>query len=87
MKITGAHDFNDYRVARAHDIPLYMLMDTKGRMADAPHVPEKYRGLDRFEARKEIVEDIDALGPMIASKTRRCRSRSATARTSSSSRC
>jgi valyl-tRNA synthetase len=62
VKITGAHDFNDYKVARAHDIPLYVLMDTKGRMADAAHVPAKYRGMDRFEARKEIVTDIDALG-------------------------
>ena len=62
VKITGAHDFNDYKVARAHDIPLYVLMDTKGRMADAEHVPAKYRGLDRFEARKQIVADIDALG-------------------------
>jgi valyl-tRNA synthetase len=62
VKITGAHDFNDYKVARAHDLPMYILMDTKGRMADADHVPEKYRGLDRFEARKRVVEDIEALG-------------------------
>ncbi|HRP10726.1 MAG TPA: valine--tRNA ligase [Terricaulis sp.] len=62
VKITGAHDFNDYKVARAHGIEMYVLMDTKGRMADAPHVPEKYCGLDRFEARKQIVADIDALG-------------------------
>ena len=65
VKITGAHDFNDYKVARAHNIPLYVLMDTKGRMADVEHVPEKYRGLDRFEARKQVVADIDALGLMI----------------------
>jgi len=62
VKITGAHDFNDYKVARAHDLPLYILMDTKGRMADAEHVPAKYRGLDRFEARRQVVADIDALG-------------------------
>jgi valyl-tRNA synthetase len=62
VKITGAHDFNDYQVARRHNLPLYELMDTKGRMADAPHVPEKYRGLDRYEARKAVVADIEALG-------------------------
>jgi valyl-tRNA synthetase len=62
VKITGAHDFNDYKVARAHNIPLYVLMDTKGRMADAEWVPAKYRGLDRFEARKQVVADIEALG-------------------------
>jgi valyl-tRNA synthetase len=62
VKITGAHDFNDYKVARAHNLPLYELMDSKGRMADAAHVPAKYRGLDRFEARKLVVADIEALG-------------------------
>ena len=61
VKITGAHDFNDYKVARAHNLPMYILMDTKGRMADAEHVPAKYRGLDRFEARKQVVVDIEAL--------------------------
>ncbi len=65
VKITGAHDFNDYKVARAHNIPLYVLMDGKGRMADAEHVPAKYRGLDRFEARKLVVADIEALGLLI----------------------
>jgi valyl-tRNA synthetase len=62
VKITGAHDFNDYQVARRNNIPLYILMDTKGRMADAEHVPAKYRRLDRFEARKRVVEDIEAIG-------------------------
>ncbi|WP_395648013.1 valine--tRNA ligase [Terricaulis sp.] len=62
VKITGAHDFNDYKVARKHNLPLYVLMDTKGRMANAEHVPPKYRGLDRFEARKQVVADIEALG-------------------------
>jgi valyl-tRNA synthetase len=65
VKITGAHDFNDYKVARAHEIPLYVLMDSKGRMTDAEHVPAKYRGLDRFEARKRVVADIDAQGLLI----------------------
>ena len=62
VKITGAHDFNDYQVAHRNNIPLYILMDTKGRMADAEHVPARYRGLDRFEARKHVVEDIEAIG-------------------------
>jgi valyl-tRNA synthetase len=65
VKITGAHDFNDYKVAKRHDLPLYILMDTKGRMVDEDHVPAKYRGLDRFEARKQVVADIDALGLML----------------------
>jgi valyl-tRNA synthetase len=65
VKITGAHDFNDYKVAKRHNLPLYILMDTKGRMVDEEHVPAKYRGLDRFEARKQVVADIDALGLML----------------------
>ena len=66
VKITGAHDFNDYAVAMRHNIPLYPLMDTKGAMRadDAPDnlVPAAYRGLDRFFARKAVVADITALG-------------------------
>jgi valyl-tRNA synthetase len=65
VKITGAHDFNDYKVAKRHNLPMYILMDTKGRMVDEEHVPAKYRGLDRFEARKQVVADIDALGLML----------------------
>ncbi len=90
VKITGAHDFNDYGVAKRNGIPLYRLMDTKGAMradglpyeeaaekakalregAEASEaevdqvnlVPEQYRGLDRFDARKRIVADITAEG-------------------------
>ncbi|MCT4559621.1 MAG: valine--tRNA ligase [Pelagimonas sp.] len=91
VKITGAHDFNDYQVAKRGGIPMYSLMDTKGAMradgrpyaqeaADAQKiangemeftenmiaamnlVPDDYRGLDRFEARKKVIADINAEG-------------------------
>ncbi|SFE42592.1 valyl-tRNA synthetase [Sulfitobacter brevis] len=90
VKITGAHDFNDYGVATRNNIPLYALMDTRGAMRSdglpydkaaaraqaiaegrepAPQdateinlVPDAYRGLDRFEARKKIVAEITAEG-------------------------
>jgi valyl-tRNA synthetase len=62
VKITGAHDFNDYEVARRHNIELFVLMDTKARLLDAPYIPERYRGLDRFEARARIVADLEARG-------------------------
>ena len=91
VKITGAHDFNDYAVAKRGGIPCYRLMDTKGAMRDdgAPYaeaaaiamavaqgtrslteaevdainlVPDHLRGLDRFEARKRVVEEITAEG-------------------------
>ncbi len=86
VKITGAHDFNDYQVAKRGGIPMYRLMDTKGAMrADgAPYgeeaakaqahangasftenevdainlIPDDLRGLDRFEARKLVVQQI-----------------------------
>ncbi|WP_224826512.1 valine--tRNA ligase [Cognatishimia sp. MH4019] len=91
VKITGAHDFNDYEVAKRGNIPMYSLMDTKGAMRSdgKPYaeeaavaqaiangeqefdeamiaamnlVPDAYRGLDRFEARKAVVADITAEG-------------------------
>ncbi|XRG81723.1 valine--tRNA ligase [Salinisphaera sp. SPP-AMP-43] len=94
VKITGAHDFNDYEVAKRNGIPMYRLMDDSATLrtdgdryaeaaaqaaeivasGDTPEamtvdainlVPDEYRGLDRFEARKQIVAAIDADGLMI----------------------
>lgn len=91
VKITGAHDFNDYGVAKRGNIPCYRLMDSKAHMRDdgAPYeeaaavagavargeqtlteaetdalnlVPDHLRGLDRFEARKRVIEEITAEG-------------------------
>ena len=65
VKITGAHDFNDYAVAKRNNIPLYPLLDTKGNLRDDNSlentVPEKYKGLERFVARERIVTDMNAL--------------------------
>jgi valyl-tRNA synthetase len=65
VKITGAHDFNDYQVALRNNIEMYDLMDSKARLVHEDYVPEKYRGMDRFDARKAIVADIDARGLLI----------------------
>lgn len=93
VKITGAHDLNDYGVAKRNNIPLYRLMDTRAQMrtdgtdyeaaairakqiaegADYDDgeidninlIPDAYRGLDRFDARKAVIKDIDAEGLMI----------------------
>jgi len=62
VKITGAHDFNDYQVARRHGIELFILLDEQGRMRPDDYIPEAYRGLDRFEARRRIVADLEAAG-------------------------
>jgi valyl-tRNA synthetase len=59
VKITPAHDFNDFEVGRRHDLPLINILLRDGRMNDA--VPAAYQGLDRFEARKAVLADLDAL--------------------------
>jgi valyl-tRNA synthetase len=61
VKITGAHDFNDYQVARRHGLELMPLMDEQARMT-GPWVPDRYQGVDRFVARKMVVDEIEALG-------------------------
>jgi valyl-tRNA synthetase len=60
VKITPAHDFNDFEVGRRHGLPLVNVMDANARLNDA--VPEPYRGLDRLEARERIVADLAAQG-------------------------
>jgi valyl-tRNA synthetase len=64
VKITGAHDFNDFEVARRHNIPLIVLMDKKARMISSPenNVPEHYHGVDRFKAREMVLAEIEELG-------------------------
>jgi valyl-tRNA synthetase len=60
VKITPAHDFNDYEVGKRHDMPLINILTDDAAINDV--APEKYRGMDRFEARKAVVADFDALG-------------------------
>ncbi len=62
VKITPAHDFNDFEVGRRHDLPLINLMTETAAMASIPEIPEKYQGLDRYEARRLILADLDAEG-------------------------
>jgi valyl-tRNA synthetase len=60
VKITPGHDFNDYEIGKRHSLPLINIFDSSAVLNDA--VPEPYRGLERFEARKRVVADLDALG-------------------------
>jgi valyl-tRNA synthetase len=60
VKITPAHDFNDYEIGKRHDLAEHNILDDNAAINDS--APEQYRGLDRFVARKQIVEDLDALG-------------------------
>ena len=60
VKITPAHDFNDYEVGQRHDLPLITIMTLDATLNE--NVPEPYRGLDRMVARQKIVADLDSLG-------------------------
>lgn len=59
VKITPAHDFNDFEVGRRHNLPLINIMDTRAHLNDS--VPEKYRGLSVAAARKAIIADLEEL--------------------------
>nr|MEA2797581.1 valyl-tRNA synthetase [Phenylobacterium sp.] len=60
VKITPAHDFNDFQVGKRHNLPMINIFDDFARLND--NVPPEYRGLDRFAARKKVVEAFEALG-------------------------
>ncbi|MCF8531583.1 MAG: valine--tRNA ligase [Reyranella sp.] len=60
VKITPAHDFNDFEVGRRHDLEAINIFDKFARVND--NAPAKYRGLDRFDARKKIVAEMEELG-------------------------
>jgi valyl-tRNA synthetase len=60
VKITPAHDFNDYAVGQRHGLPLINVFTPTARIND--EAPAAYRGLDRFDARSRVVEDLDRLG-------------------------
>jgi valyl-tRNA synthetase len=60
VKITPGHDFNDYEVGKRHDLPLINIFDENASLND--EVPEPYRGMNRFVARKRVVADFEALG-------------------------
>ncbi len=59
VKITPAHDFNDFDVGRRHDLELVNIFDQDAAISDA--APEAYRGLDRFEARDKILAELETL--------------------------
>ena len=60
VKITPAHDFNDFEVGRRHGLEMVNIFDADARVNDA--APAKYRGMDRYEARAAVVADLEALG-------------------------
>ena len=59
VKITPAHDFNDYEIGKRHDLPMYNILTDDAALND--EVPEAYRGMDRFDARQAIVAEFEKL--------------------------
>src|SRR5256714_1316962 len=60
VKITPGHDFNDFEVGKRHELPLINILLPDGRLNES--VPKAYRALDRFEARKRVVADLEHAG-------------------------
>ncbi|MEP7337420.1 MAG: valine--tRNA ligase [Acidobacteriota bacterium] len=63
VKVTPAHDPNDFAMGKRHNLEFIQVIGKDAKMTDA--VPEKYRGLDRYEARKQVVADLEALGLLL----------------------
>ena len=63
VKVTPAHDFNDYAVGQRHQLPIIGILNLEGFVNDA--APLQYRGLERFVARKQVVADLDAQGYLV----------------------
>ncbi|WP_254459172.1 valine--tRNA ligase [Xanthomonas sacchari] len=66
VKVTPAHDFNDYQVGVRHGLPMINLFTPTAALNES--VPEKYRGLDRFDARKAVLADLEELGILVETK-------------------
>ncbi len=69
VKVTPAHDANDYAVGQRHGLPLVGVLDLDAKIN--ANAPEAYRGLDRFVARKRIVADLEAAGLLVETKKHR----------------
>ena len=63
VKVTPAHDFNDFEVGKRHNLPMINIMDKNACLNT--NVPERYQGIERFEARKMVVADLDELGLLV----------------------
>src|SRR3954465_4819728 len=60
VKITPAHDFNDFGVGKRNNLPMINVFDQDAKLNE--NAPEKFRGLDRFKVRDMVVAEMEALG-------------------------
>ena len=65
VKITPAHDFNDFEVGKRNNLEMLNILDKSGHLVDDDFIPKKYQKLERFSARKEILSDLKAEGSLI----------------------
>ena len=65
VKITPAHDFDDWEVGLRHNLEPLCILTQDAKLNNESVIPEKYRGMDRYVARKAIVEDIESAGLMV----------------------
>ena len=63
LKVTPAHDFNDFEIGKRHDLAMINIFDENAAVNE--NAPEKYQGMDRFDARKAIVADMEAAGLLV----------------------
>ena len=61
VKITPAHDFNDYEIGIKHSLEIINCMNLDGSIVNEEYIPKQLRGLDRFEARKSIIQELEDL--------------------------
>ncbi|HVT32784.1 MAG TPA: valine--tRNA ligase, partial [Rhodanobacteraceae bacterium] len=66
VKITPAHDFNDWQIGTRHKLGPRVILTLDAKISD--EAPEKYRGMDRFVARKSVLADLEALGLLVETK-------------------
>ncbi|CAD1795413.1 valyl-tRNA synthetase [Xanthomonas arboricola pv. juglandis] len=66
VKVTPAHDFNDYQVGVRHELPLINLFTVTATINE--NAPERYRGLDRYDARKLVLSELEDLGVLVETK-------------------
>ena len=59
VKITPAHDFNDFEVGKRNNLEMLNILDKSGHLVDDDFIPKKYQKLERFVARKEILSDLE----------------------------
>ena len=69
VKITPAHDFNDWAIGQRHGLPSLQVLDLEAKVND--NAPAKYRGMDRYVARKAVLADLGAAGLVVSEKAHR----------------